>query len=308
MKPRIFIDGSEGTTGLQIHERLAGRTDIEVLQIEPSRRKDVSVRKRLINSADLVFICLPDEAAREAVALVENDKTRVIDASSAHRTTPGWMYGLPELCIENRIYIEEARFVSNPGCHATGAILFLEPLIFEGLLPDDYPVTITSVTGYTGGGKKMIAEYEEQSREEQSELDSPRAYSLTKEHKHVREIMLHTGLKTTPAFIPIVADYPQGLQVIIPLHRLPGKRRVMFNVLKEVYAGCKNVDVFDDSPAFSASNVNANSDKVTLRVLGSGDIVILTAQLDNLGKGASGAAVQNMNIMLGFDEYEGLIL
>jgi len=307
MKPRIFIDGREGTTGLQIYDRLAKRGDIELLQIDDAKRKDVAERKKLINSADLVFLCLPDDAARESVSLIENDSTRVLDASTAHRVAPGWAYGLPELSAEHYESIRNSKRVSNPGCHATGSILLLAPLTAAGLIPANYPLAITSITGYSGGGKKMIAEYETSLRDERPDLDAPRLYSTGADHKHIPEIIRYSGLEQTPAFIPIVADYPQGMQVIISL-QIPGKRREVFEILSAHYAKCKNIGVLDSGAPYAASNWGAGTDNVSLSVLGHGDLIILTAQFDNLGKGASGAAVQNMNIMLGFGEYDGLVL
>jgi len=307
LKPKIFIDGREGTTGLQLYDRLRGRRDIELLPISDEKRKDVSGRKKLINSADLVFLCLPDDAAREAVSLIENDRIRVLDASTAHRVADGWVYGLPELSEKQRDSIRGGKRVANPGCHATGAIMLLAPLVEEKLIPQDYPLVITSITGYTGGGKKMIAEYETSDRKERWDLDAPRLYSTGAFHKHIPEITRYSRLKRAPAFTPVVSDYPQGLQVIIPLH-LPDKRQEAYNILSARYSGMANIDVKNDSPPYAASNVNADTDKTTLRVLGYDDVMILTAQLNNLGKGASGAAVQNMNLMLGFPEYDGLIL
>ena len=307
MKPKIFIDGRDGTTGLQIYDRLNGRDDIELLLIDESNPEDAIERKKLINKADLVFLCLPDEIALESVSFIENDNTCVIDASTAHRVASGWVYGLPELSESQRECLRAAKRVSNPGCHSTGAILLLKPLVETGVIPPDHPLTITSVTGYTGGGMKMINEYEEADREECSELNAPRLYSTGASHKHIPEIMRYTGITAAPVFMPLVADYPQGMQVIIPLH-LPDRRREVIEAITENYAGCLNIDVLVDSPVFAASNFNANTDKVTLRILGFDDKIILTAQFDNLGKGASGAAVQNMNIMLGFNEYERLRL
>ena len=309
MKPKVFIDGSEGTTGLQIYDRLASRGDIDLLQIEHLKRKDISERKKLINAADLVFLCLPDDAARESVQLIENDSTRVIDASTAHRISNGWVYGLSELSQKQKENIKKAKRVSNPGCHSTGAILLLTPLIEAGFIPKDYPVVITSVTGYTGGGKNMINLYETPGSMLSSELHAPRLYATSASHKHIPEIVKYTGLNLTPILIPIVSDYPQGIQIIIPLSFPQEKvniRNEMFETLTKHYNRCSNITVCDESPSFAASNVNAQSDKVTLKVLGFDEKVILTAQFDNLGKGASGAAVQNMNIMLGFDEYRGL--
>ena len=307
MKPIVFIDGQEGTTGLQIYERLDKRADIELILIDENKRKDTTERKKLINEADLVFLCLPDDAARESVTLINNNKTRVIDASVAHRTASEWTYGFPELSKKQRESIVNAKRTTNPGCHSTGAIALLAPLTEAGLVPGDYPIAITSLTGYTGGGKSKIAEYETSDREERNDLNSPRAYSLGAEHKHIPEITLYAGLAFKPAFIPIIADYPQGMQVIIPLH-LPGKRREAYDILASHYADCENVDILDEAPPFSASNINAGTDRLTLMVSGSGDNVILTALFDNLGKGACGAAIQNMNIMLGFDEYKGLVI
>ena len=306
MKPKIFIDGREGTTGLQIYERLSSRRDIELLQINNSKRKDVPTRKMLINKADIAFLCLPDDAACEAITLIDNDDTRVLDASTAHRVADSWVYGLPELSAHQRERIHTARYVSNPGCHSTGAILLIAPLVESKLLPADYPLVIISVTGYTGGGKKMIAEYETSNRVERWDLDSPRLYSTGANHKHIPEIVSYSGLANIPVFTPIVADYPQGLQIIIPVH-MPGRRREAFEILKDHYSGCINIGVLDESPTFTASNFNSGTDNVTLRVLGFDDKIILTAQMNNLGKGAAGAMIQNMNIMLGFDEYDGLI-
>ena len=305
--PRIFIDGSEGTAGLQIYDRLRARSGIELLTIDESKRKDASERKRLMGAADLVIFCLPDDVARESVALAESSKTRILDASTAHRVADGWAYGLPELSHAQRASICSAARVANPGCHATGVIMLLFPLISTGLIPPDHPLSITSVTGYTGGGKKMIAQYETADRETSWELDSPRSYSLGAPHKHMPEIVRYAGLAYAPPFIPIVADYPMGLQVIVAL-RHPGKRRAAYETLAAHYAGRVNIDVFEGGDAFTASNVNADTDKITLRVQGYDDIIILTAQFGNLGKGAAGAAVQNINLMLGFDEYEGLAL
>ncbi|MCL2628608.1 MAG: N-acetyl-gamma-glutamyl-phosphate reductase [Oscillospiraceae bacterium] len=307
MKPKIFIDGSEGTTGLQIHDRLKSRNDIELLQVAQAKRKDINERKKLINAADLIFLCLPDDAAREAVSLIENDNTRVIDASTAHRISDDWVYGLSELSPMQKDSIKKAKRVSNPGCHSTGVILLLAPAISAGFVPAEYPVAITSVTGYTGGGKSMISLYETPGTLLTSELNAPRLYATSASHKHIPEITKYTGLKTTPVLIPIVADYPQGIQVIIPLD-LPGAREEIFKTLQTHYRNFQNIEVLSESPAFAASNINAQSDKITLKVLGFDNKIILTAQFDNLGKGASGAAVQNMNIMLGFNEYEGLLI
>ena len=215
-KPKVFIDGQEGTTGLQIHERLAGRADIELLTIEPDKRKDLTERKRLINEADLVFLCLPDAAAVEAVGLIENSHTRVIDASTAHRTAPGWVYGFPELYKKPEEVIGTARFVANPGCHATGFLAAAAPLVSMRILPKDYPITCFSLTGYSGGGKKMIAQYE--SEEKGEDLYSPRVYGTTLRHKHLPEMQKISGLDVPPVFTPVVDDYYKGMATTIFLH------------------------------------------------------------------------------------------
>ncbi|MDR3310332.1 MAG: N-acetyl-gamma-glutamyl-phosphate reductase [Oscillospiraceae bacterium] len=303
---RVFIDGAEGTTGLQIHGRLAARGDIELLRIPEALRKSAGARRELINAADLVILALPDDAAREAVTLVANADTKVIDASTAHRVSDGWVYGLPELPGQ-REKIRTSKRVANPGCHATGAVMLLRPLRGAGLIPDGYPVAITSVTGYTGGGKKMIAEYETADRGVRWELNAPRSYALGQGHKHIPEIVRYASLGATPSFVPVVADYPEGMQVIVPL-AVPGLREAASEVFRKAYGACRNVRIEDGTDAFESSNVNADTDRITLRVAGNDEIAVLIAQLGNLGKGASGAAVQNMNIMLGFNEFEGLIL
>lgn len=223
MRPKVFIDGQEGTTGLQIYERLGGREDIELLRIDPEKRKDAQERKKLLNDADLVFLCLPDAAAREAVALIENDRTKVIDASTAHRTSPGWVYGFPELLAGQRQRVKFAKRTANPGCHATGFLSAAAPLVATGVLPRDYPVTCYSLTGYSGGGKKMIAEYEGEGKDEA--LDSPRIYGTTLRHKHLPEMKALSGLDEPPVFCPIVDDYYKGMASCLMLHnaRLTGK-------------------------------------------------------------------------------------
>ncbi|MCL2079989.1 MAG: N-acetyl-gamma-glutamyl-phosphate reductase [Oscillospiraceae bacterium] len=304
MKPKIFIDGSEGTTGLHIHKRLAGREDIDLLHIEQSRRKDTVEREKLIGAADLVFICLPDDAARQSVSLAKSGGTRIIDASTAHRVADGWIYGLAEISDRQRESIKTAKRVSNPGCHSTGVILLLAPLVSAGIVDPQCQISITSLTGYTGGGKKMIAQYETPA---ESGLNTPRLYSTAARHKHIPEIMKYTKLTKEPAFLPIVADFPQGMQIIIPID-LPGKRQEVLDTLANHYKERENIEVSDCGEPFAPSDINAGTDKTALKVLGFGDTIILTAQFDNLGKGAAGAAVQNMNLMLGFDEHKGLIL
>jgi len=301
MKPKIFIDGREGTTGLQIYDRLAGRADIELLYIDEAKRKDVTERKRLLNEADLVFLCLPDDAARESVSLIGNEKTRIIDASTAHRTNPDWVYGFAELSKQQREKIKAAKRVANPGCHATGIIASAYPLISLGIIPLDYPLTCISLTGYSGGGKTMINFYE---NEKTPEMYAPRMYGLDMSHKHLPEIIYMTGLTTPPVFCPIVDDYYSGMATTITLHndRLNGKHTAesIRQKLEEYYAGESFVTV---SPKLGSgmleSNWGINTDGMELTVSGNEKQTIVTARFDNLGKGAAGAAVQNMDIMLG---------
>jgi N-acetyl-gamma-glutamyl-phosphate reductase len=313
MTYRVFVDGQEGTTGLRIHELLAGRDDLELLRIDPAERKDPAARARLLNAADVAFLCLPDDAARAAVELVTNPDTCVIDASTAHRTLPGWAYGLPELAPGQRERLRSAKRIANPGCHATAFILLLRPLVDAGLLPADALVTATSVTGYSGGGKKMIEQYEANG---DPLLASPRQYGLSLVHKHVPEMMAHTGLGHRPLFMPIVANFYKGLAVSVPLHLAqlaPGTDGLaLHRALAERYAGERFVRVLPlGAPAGSQDGYldiqtcNDTNDCEIL-VFASGSQAVLVARLDNLGKGASGAAVQAMNLHLGLDEARGL--
>ena len=311
-KPKVYIDGQEGTTGLEIHQRLSARDDIELLSIEPEKRKDVDERRRLINEADLVFLCLPDAAAVEAVGLIENSHTRVIDASTAHRTASGWVYGFPELYKDPAQTIGAARFVANPGCHATGFLAAAAPLAALNVLPKDYPLTCFSLTGYSGGGKKMIAEYEGAGKGEG--LFSPRIYGTTLRHKHLAEMQKVAGLDTPPVFCPVVDDYYRGMATTIQLHNryLRGQptARELALILAAYYAGQSLVTVapYTDEPASLAANALAGTDRLELTVSGHEGQTIVTARFDNLGKGASGAAVQNMNLMLGLEPLKGLSL
>ena len=300
MKPKIFIDGREGTTGLQIYDRLGPRSDIELLLIDESKRKDAGERKRLINEADLVFLCLPDAAARESVSLIDNDRTRVIDASTAHRTHPDWVYGLPELSAEQRNKIAGARFVANPGCHATGFIVSVYPLISLGIMPLNYPLTCFSPTGYSGGGKSMIADYEEHKTEDMS---APGLYALGLQHKHLPEMVAVTGLTRAPIFCPIVDDYYKGMATTIALHNdLLSKPMAASGIrqqLAEYYAGQRYVTVAPElGNGTLYCNWGAGTNDLELTVCGNDAQTTITARFDNLGKGASGAAVQNMEIML----------
>lgn len=311
-KPKIYIDGKEGTTGLQIFERLGERDDIELLLIEENKRKDTEERRTLLNAADLVFLCLPDDAAREAVSLVTNENTRVIDCSTAHRTAEGWVYGFPELHLQ-REHIKAAQRVANPGCYATGFLSLICPLVESGVLAPDTYVTCHALSGYTGAGKKAIAQYKDQSRE--TELDSPRHYAVTLAHKHIPEMMVMSGLIRKPIFMPMICDFPQGMTVTVPLFAGALKKKASIDALRalyaEYYSGSPVVELRPaDAPScgFIGSNNLAGKDTLQIFVNGNEEQLMLTARLDNLGKGASGAAVQNMNLMLGFDETKGLII
>ncbi len=308
-KYNIFVDGSAGTTGLQIFQRLEKRGDINLIVLPEENRKDAIARREAINSADLVFLCLPDDAAVQSASMVENETTRVIDASTAHRTAEGWTYGFPELNAQQRDKIAKARFVANPGCHATGAISVTAPLVAIGILPRDYPLVIYSLTGYSGGGKKMIAQYE--TPEKTQDLYAPRIYGLNQNHKHLKEITIVSGLEREPVFCPIVDDYYAGMATSICLHNgLLAKKYTAQDIqraLCEWYAGQKFVTVapFADG-GFIESNKNTGTNRLEITVSGNDERTLITARFDNLGKGASGAAVQNMNIMLGLAEETGL--
>jgi N-acetyl-gamma-glutamyl-phosphate reductase len=304
MKPKIYIDGQEGTTGLQIYDRLGKRDDIDLLVIDTDKRKDVTERKKLINSADLVILCLPDDAAREAVSFIENDRTRVIDASTAYRTVDGWVYGFPELMQAQREKIRTAKRVANPGCHAIGFVSLVYPLIALEILPKSYPLTCFSLTGYSGGGKKMINQYE---HEKTPDLYAPRLYGLNLRHKHFPEMVHITGLKRAPVFVPVVDDYYEGMATTIMLHNdYLGDRQSAHTIrdeLAEYYRGQRFVYVAEElGSGYLNSNWGIGTNNLQITVSGTDGETIVTARFDNLGKGASGSAVQNMNIMLGFDE------
>ena len=313
MKTKIYIDGSEGTTGLRIFERMNGRDDIELLTIDPALRKDAAERAKLINASDITFLCLPDAAAREAVSLIENDHVRVIDASTAHRTAPGWAYGFAELSIAHRQAIATGKRIANPGCHATGFISIAYPLVHAGLISPDAALSCFSLTGYSGGGKKMIAQYEDAGRD--AALSSPRPYGLTQQHKHLPEMQAISGLSRAPLFTPIVADYYAGMLVGVPLDAgmLRGGTTLaqLHECLCDAYAGQKLVRVLPldaqaQSGGFLAANALAGKDDLQLIVTGNDERMTVYAQFDNLGKGASGAAIQCMNLMIGCDEAKGL--
>ncbi|MBS0444899.1 MAG: N-acetyl-gamma-glutamyl-phosphate reductase [Proteobacteria bacterium] len=313
MKYRAFVDGQEGTTGLRIHEYLAQRDDIEVLRIDPERRKDPAERARLLNDADVAFLCLPDAAAREAASMVENPRTCLVDASTAHRIAPGWAFGLPELTREQRARIRASKRIANPGCHASAFILLLRPLVDAGVVPAGMPVSATSITGYSGGGKKMIEQYEAGG---DARLSSPRPYALTLAHKHIPEMTTHARLASPPIFMPIVGPFYKGLAVSVPveLSQLAAGTTAerLQAVYAERYAGERFIRVLPLSDSASLDNgffdVQAANDtnRVDICVYANKTQAILIARLDNLGKGASGAAVQSMNVHLGVDEARGL--
>ncbi len=306
MKPKVYIDGKEGTTGLQIYDRLSGRDDIELLLIDEDKRKDTDERRKFLNAADIVFLCLPDAAAKEAVSLIENQNTRVIDASTAHRTNPDWDYGFAELSKAHRMAITDSKRVANPGCHASGFIASVYPLVAHDVVPADYAFTCSSLTGYSGGGKKMIAEYEDAERD--LKHDSERIYGLNLHHKHLPEMIYVCGLMQPPVFVPVVGDFYKGMATTVMLPGLDAK--CVHEALSKHYEGQKLVTVAPlggDEPVIYA-NTLAGHDSLRLIVCGHEEQTIVTALFDNLGKGASGAAVQNMNIMLGLEETTGLTL
>ncbi len=315
MKFKVFVDGSEGTTGLQIHERLAGRAELELVTIDPAQRKDPLAKAACLNAADVAFLCLPDDAARESVALVTNPDTVLIDASTAHRVDPDWAYGLPELGAEWRECITQSNRISNIGCHAGAFILGLQPLVKAGLIPASHVLSCSSLTGYSGGGKKMIAQYEGEDRPDA--LQAPRAYALGLTHKHLPEMLLHTGLDKAPIFSPVVGAFRQGLSVTIPLAlpELPGSPKLvdLHAALADTYANETFVRVLPlgddaanlDSGFFDIQACNGTN-RADVLVTGHDDQALVMVRVDNLGKGASGSAIQNMNIRLGLTEDAGL--
>ncbi len=304
---KVFIDGSAGTTGLKILDRLSVRKDISLITLSEERRKDINARKEAINSADIVFLCLPDSASIEAVSLIENQTVKVIDTSTAHRTNPEWTYGFPELCGQ-REKIRNSKRIANPGCHASGVIALVNPLIEKGILDKDICLSATSLTGYTGGGKNMIAEYQSEQRD--FLLDAPRQYGLTQMHKHLPEIKNMCSLNNTPILCPIVASYDRGMQVTIPLFKkdIMGSIDDIKNAYMSIYTG--EVVKFNnaDQGGFLSANSFRGKDSMEVSVFGNEDRIILVSMFDNLGKGASGAAIQNMNILLGVSETTGLVL
>ena len=310
MKTKVYIDGQSGTTGLQIYDRIGQREDLELLRIPEELRHDPDERKKYLNSADIVFLCLPDEGAREAVSFIENPNVRVIDASTAHRTNPDWTYGYPELSKAQREAIRTSKRVANPGCHATGFISTTAPLVAMDVIPKDYPMSCYSLTGYSGGGKKMIAEYEVDGRSEL--LDAPGIYGLNLHHKHLPEMQTVTGLAYPPVFMPVVDDYYNGMATTIMLQNrlLPGQPSAeeICAKLADYYRDEHFVSVvpFGENDSKLYANKLAGTNRLEIVVCGHEEQTTVTALFDNLGKGASGAAVQNMNIMLGLPEETGL--
>ncbi len=319
-KTRVYIDGQEGTTGLQLRERLAGRADVELITLPEALRKDTGARREQLNAADVVFLCLPDAAAVEAVGMVERKGVRVLDASTAHRIAPGWVYGLPELSPAQRSAVAGAERVAVPGCHASGFVALAAPLVAAGILPPDYPVSAHSITGYTGGGKRMIAEYEAADRP--AALSGTRVYGLTLAHKHLPEMQRLAGLAFPPLFDPILGDFPRGMLVCLPLHArlLAGNAgpEQVHAALSEHYADTRTagspmirVMPYDPGALPDGGNLDpqalAGTDRMQIFVLGHREQMLLVARLDNLGKGASGAAVQCFNLMIGAAEDAGLV-
>ncbi len=313
---KVYIDGQEGTTGLKIKERFANRNDIELMRISEELRKDPAERARLINSADYVFLCLPDEASREAVSFIDknNDRVRIIDASTAHRTNPDWAYGFPELSAQHREKIANSNRVAVPGCYASGFGSIVYPLVSNGIIPADYPVFAYATSGYSGAGKKAIAVYE--GDEKPFEFNSPRQYAMSQQHKHLPEMQAVSGLEYKPMFNPMVCDYFSGMVVSVPIQARtlenPHTAAQIHEMYRNHYAGANMVEVMplmtleEQKSFFLASNTLSGLDKLQVFVFGNDEQILLCSRLDNLGKGASGAAIQCLNIMMGIDETTGL--
>lgn len=307
---KIFIDGKDGTTGLKIYKRFENRDDIELLLIDPEKRKDTEERARLINESDITFLCLPDAASIEAVSLVKNSKVKIIDTSTAHRTLHDWAYGFPELSSKHRRRIEEKNRIAVPGCYASGFNSIVYPLIKSGFITPDYDIVCYALSGYTGAGKKGIAQYEDKNRDR--ELDSPRLYALTQEHKHLKEMQAVSSLAKKPVFSPIICDYPQGMVVSVPLYTDKMRKKYtaadIHEMFKEHYGNSDIVKVrsLGYTQGMIASNSFADRDDMEIEINGNEDRILITSRFDNLGKGASGAAIQCMNIALGIDEKTGL--
>jgi len=317
MTVRLFIDGAAGTTGLEIRDRLEAFGDITLSRLDERNRKDPAARRAALNEADVVILCLPDAAAREALALIQNPHTRVIDASTAHRVAEGWTYGFPELERDRRQVLSGAKRVSNPGCYATGFLAIVRPLLREGVIPADYPVTCNAVSGYSGGGREMIAEFENENAPNYTHTVY-RTYGLQLEHKHVPEMQIHSGLTHAPLFAPGVGRFYRGMLVEVPLHlaALPGNVRpqTIYSVLADAYAQEPLIEVMSPEDTAGRKSLDAeelkNTDRLRLYVFGNDARrqARVVAVLDNLGKGAAGACVQNLNVMVGRPETRGLVL
>ena len=304
----VFIDGGAGTTGLNIVTRLSQRSDIELIRLPEETRKDPAARKEALNAADIAFLCLPDDAAREAVSLIENSHTAVIDTSTAHRVAPDWVYGFPELKGQ-REKIKAGKRIANPGCHASGFIALVAPLVSEGALSPGAALACFSLTGYSGGGKKMIAEYEGENRSPL--LDAPRQYGLSQAHKHLPEMKVICSLDLAPIFCPIVAPYYAGMEVTVPL--FAGQAKASADEIKAIYKayysqGAVHFSEETNEGNFLSANAFAGRDDMEITVSGNAERILLTARFDNLGKGACGAAIQNMNLLIGADEFIGLVV
>lgn len=314
-KVKVYIDGSEGTTGLRIFERFQDRTDVEILKINPELRKDSAERARMINASDITFLCLPDAAAIEAVELCTNPEVRIIDASTAHRTNPEWAYGFPELSESHLENIRSGKRIAVPGCHASGFMSVVYPLVASGIMPKDYPVVCFSLTGYSGGGKKMIAQYEDNERP--LELDAPREYGISQQHKHLKEMKAVAGLEIAPSFTPIVSDYYSGMVVSVPIFTDKLAKKMSVEAVRDFYTqyynGKKFIHVLsagevDELGGFISGNGRSGWDGMDIIVTGNDERITVNSRFDNLGKGASGAAIQCMNLMIGAKEDEGLVL
>ena len=308
---KVFIDGKAGTTGLRIYERLSERPDIEIITLPEEERKSPEARKKALNSCDVAFLCLPDDAAREAVAMIENENVIVIDASTAHRTNPAWCYGFPELSSELENKLKTSKRIAVPGCHASGFIALVYPLVEKGIISKDALLSCHSLTGYSGGGKKMIGEYEDDGRD--YFFGAPRQYGLTQTHKHLPEMKAITGIENAPAFCPIVADFYSGMLVTVPLFKSQIKAGYSLEDIKNVFKEKYNSELVKyeeclDSGSMASANMMRGRDSMRIAVYGNDDRIILTALYDNLGKGASGAAIQCMNMAFGVDKTTGLVV
>ena len=306
---QVFIDGSAGTTGLRIKERLKARTDVALIELKDEDRKNEALRKEAMNDADAVFLCLPDDAAQQAVQMVENENTIVLDASTAHRTLPGWVYGLPQLSGAQKKAIQTAKRIAVPGCHACGFIVLTAPLVKAGVVDAQTVLSCTSLTGYSGGGKSMIAEYESQKRSPL--LSAPRMYGLTQQHKHLKEMCAVTGLSHAPIFLPIVGDFYSGMQVTVPLpeSQCKASRAQIEEIYRSAYDDAViRWDAHMEQDGFLSALTLSGRDDMRVGLMGTDERLIAVAQYDNLGKGASGAAIECMNLALGLSDYEGLIL